>query len=70
MTNLINLYEEVLNEGDSLAKKYVDYTDDPANRGKNWDDFYDFAGVPKAERTDFGSAAILKQARELIKNEQ
>ncbi len=49
----------------SLAEAYIAYTD--RNENNTFDDFFDYAKVPKEDRSDFTVVAILKQAKEIIK---
>jgi hypothetical protein len=52
---------------ESLAVKYIEYMDkDKADRGETFDDFFNWADVPKKNRSDFAVAAILKQAKEIL----
>jgi hypothetical protein len=53
----------------SLAKAYIKYSDDPANVGKTFNDFFKAVGVKKKHRSTFLVASILKQAQELANNE-
>lgn len=48
----------------TLAVKYLEYLD-KEDRGETFDDFFDWAGVAVEHRTDFATAAILKQALEI-----
>jgi hypothetical protein len=53
-----------------LAEKYVEYMGKLARgevKGNTWNDFYDYCDIPPKDRTDFASAAILKQV--LVKEE-
>lgn len=53
----------------TLGKAYVLYTDNKENKGKTFDDFYDYVGVPKECRSDFATACLLKQAQRVINEE-
>lgn len=50
----------------SLAKEYIYYMDNLAKDGDTYDDFYDWAKIPRGMRSDFATAAILKQAMEML----
>jgi len=53
-----------------LAKIYLEKTKDPdLPENYTWDNFFDEVGVPKEARSDFAAAAILKQAKEIEKQE-
>jgi len=56
---------EIMSEQESLAKKYLKYSDAGWPNGDTWDDFFDYAKVSPGLRTDFTAAAILKQAQEM-----
>jgi len=49
---------------ESLAVKYIEYLG-KEDRGKTFNDFFDWVGIPMRNRTDFAVAAILKQAMEI-----
>ena len=52
---------------ESYAEKYLEYlgkSDRPDD--DTWNDFFDWAGLPMEQRSDFIIAAILKQAQEII----
>jgi len=54
---------------ESLAVKYLEYLDLKDNimggLGNTFNDFFDWAGIPMRNRTDFAVAAILKQVQEI-----
>ena len=55
---------------ESLAEEFLNYVN-LLNEGKvednTFDGFYDWAGIPMEQRSDFASAAILKQATKILK---
>ncbi len=62
----IHLRSKWLVIGDApIAPVFIAYTADPENAEKTFDDFYDDIGVPFVERSDFATAALLNQVREI-----
>lgn len=61
-----------VDEDANLGQVFIDYTDDPRNKDKTFDDFFDDIGIEEGMRNDFLVAAILKQAQEIerTKNEK
>jgi hypothetical protein len=49
---------------ESLAVKYLEYMS-KEDRGETYNDFFDWAGIPMEQRSDFALAAILDQARRI-----
>jgi hypothetical protein len=54
-----------IGKNDCLGQAYLDYTE--KHDGGTWNDFFDYAGVPMSDRSDFACAAILNKARTLLK---
>ena len=52
-----------------LAKKYIEYIDDPRHSESTFNDFFDWVGIPMKNRTNFAVAAILKNVRNIILDE-
>ena len=51
-----------------LAPVFIAYVEDPENEDKTFDDFFNDVGIPEDERSDFMTAAMLKQVQEIRDN--
>lgn len=51
-----------------LAGIILTLTENPEISTITFDDFYDFVGISNAYRTDFGTFALINQARILVEN--
>ena len=63
--------EKLLDNGDEyLPAQYIKYCDDLLEDSEaTWDDFYDSVNITRDRRSNFLTASILKQAQEILKNE-
>lgn len=58
---------------DDLAVQFIEYVKKLQKgevSGNSWNDFFDYVDVSVEHRTDFGVAAILKQAREILDKQE
>lgn len=58
-----------MSNNESLANKYIEFLDvfpqlTYSHDLPTWDDFFDYANIPKEDRTDFACAAIIKKVKE------
>lgn len=51
------------------AQAYVDFSRNPENVNKTFNDFFDFIGVSEDVRSEFLLASILKKAQDVVDKE-
>ncbi len=59
-----------MSKQECLVKKYLKYEKAGMPNGNTWEDFYDYAKISPGLRTDFTSAAIIKQVLEVVEAEK